>query len=46
MGVGTTAVACKQLDRKFIGYEIDKEYWEICLDRLSQQTLNLSHSNL
>jgi len=34
MGSGTTAVACKQLDRRFIGFEISKEYYDIAKKRL------------
>ena len=39
MGSGTTAVACKQLNRKFIGFEISKEYCDIAKERLKQQNL-------
>lgn len=34
MGSGTTGVACKKLKRKFIGIEIDKEYFEIAKQRI------------
>ena len=34
-GSGTTCVACKELDRQFIGIEIDPEYHKISLDRLN-----------
>ena len=34
MGSGTTAVACKHLNRKFIGFEINERYYKIALDRL------------
>lgn len=34
MGGGTTAVCCKQLDRKWIGSEISKEYYNIIERRL------------
>lgn len=34
MGSGTTGVAAKQLDRNFIGIEIDKEYYEIAKKRI------------
>lgn len=34
MGSGTTGVAAKQLDRSFIGIEIDKEYYEIAKKRI------------
>lgn len=33
-GSGTTAVACKQLNRSFIGSEIETEYYEKALSRL------------
>lgn len=35
MGSGTTAVACKETNRQFIGFEIDKHYYEIAQDRLN-----------
>ena len=34
MGSGTTAVACKELGRKFIGVEINKQYIDIAVQRL------------
>lgn len=34
MGSGTTGVAAKQLDRNFIGIEIDREYYEIAKKRI------------
>jgi len=34
MGSGTTGVACKNLNRNFIGMEIDKEYFEIAKTRI------------
>lgn len=34
MGSGTTAVACKELNRQFIGCDIDEKYVEIALERL------------
>ena len=39
MGSGTTAVACKQLNRKFIGFEINPEYVKIANKRLAQEVL-------
>lgn len=36
MGSGSTGVACLQLDRKFIGYELEKEYFEIAKRRLEE----------
>jgi len=34
MGSGTTGVACRNLDREFIGIEINKKYFEIAQNRL------------
>jgi len=34
MGSGTTALACKEFDRDFIGCEIDKKYYDIAKERL------------
>jgi len=39
MGSGITALASKQLNRKFIGFEISEEYCKIANNRLKQQTL-------
>jgi len=39
MGSGTTAVACKQLNRNFIGFEISPEYCKIANKRLEQENL-------
>ena len=35
MGSGTTGVACKNLNRKFIGIEMDDKYFNIAKDRIS-----------
>ena len=32
-GSGTTLVAAKNLNRRFIGIEKEREYYDICLDR-------------
>lgn len=34
MGSGSTGIACNNLNRNFIGIEIDKKYFEIALQRL------------
>jgi len=39
MGSWTTAVACQNLNRNFIGCELDEEYCEIGRQRLRQKTL-------
>lgn len=36
MGSGTTGVACKNLNRNFIGIELDKTYFEIAKQRIEQ----------
>ena len=38
-GSGTTAVACKQLGRDFIGFEVNPSYVNMCNKRLSQEVL-------
>ena len=35
VGSGTTCVAAKKLDRKFIGIELNPNYWKIANDRLN-----------
>jgi len=37
IGSGTTALVCKQLNRHFIGFEIDKDYYNVGLQRLLNQ---------
>ena len=36
MGLGTTAVACKKNNRKYIGFEIVKEYYDMSIERLNK----------
>ena len=35
MGSGSTGVACKNLDRNFIGIELDKQYFDIAKGRIN-----------
>ena len=41
MGSGTTAVACLNTDRNYLGSEINKEYYDLSLDRLKNLTVPL-----
>lgn len=40
IGSGTTAVACKNLGRNFIGFEILERWWKIATDRLNNIQAN------
>lgn len=37
MGSGTTAIACIKTNRRFIGYELDKEYYDIAIQRIQEE---------
>jgi site-specific DNA-methyltransferase (adenine-specific) len=34
MGSGSTGVACKNTNRKFIGIELDRKYFDIAKERI------------
>ncbi len=38
IGSGTTAVACKELNRQYIGFELNPKFYEIANDRLNDVT--------
>ena len=38
MGIGATCIACKELNREFIGIELDEKYFNIALERLNNTT--------
>lgn len=38
MGIGSTGIACQLSNRKFIGIELDKNYYEIAKERICQNT--------
>ena len=39
MGSGTTGVACKRLNRRFIGMEKDEKYFEIAKERIENESI-------
>lgn len=41
MGSGTTGVACVKTGRKFIGVEIDEDYFQIAVQRIKQEQMQL-----
>ena len=38
MGVGTTAIVAKKMNRKYLGSEINKDYYDIIINRLNNET--------
>ena len=42
MGSGTTAIACINTSRNFIGFELDKGYFEIAKKRIAEHTKDLT----
>lgn len=43
MGVGSTIMACIELDRKYIGCEIDEKYYNIAKNRIENTINNVSN---
>ncbi|MDT2663023.1 DNA methyltransferase [Enterococcus hulanensis] len=41
MGSATTAIACLNTDRSFIGFETNRDYFEMSLDRIKNNTTQL-----
>jgi len=35
MGSGTTAVACVKTKRKYVGFEMESKYFDVCKERIS-----------
>lgn len=48
MGAGSTGVACKELNRDFIGIEIDEKYFKIAKKRIedTEETKDKSQINI
>lgn len=42
MGSGTTAIACMNTNRNYIGFELDKEYYDLYIKRIKERELNLN----
>ena len=40
IGSGTTAIACINTNRNYIGFELNKEYYEIAKNRINQHIIN------
>jgi DNA modification methylase len=40
MGSGTTAVACQEIGRQFIGFEIEPKWVKVANDRLNKTNSN------
>ena len=41
MGLGTTGISCKKMNRNFIGIELNEEYFKIAEDRIKHTTSKL-----
>lgn len=46
MGTGSTGVACLRSGRRFVGYEIDKEYYNIAEERLIEELKEIRKERL
>ena len=38
MGSGTTAIACRNTNRNYIGFELDETYYKKSLERIKEHT--------
>jgi len=43
MGSGTTAIAAINTNRNYIGFELEKEYYEIATKRIKDHEKNIAH---
>ena len=44
MGSGTTAIACMNTNRNFIGFELDGTYFDLANERINKHNENLEHN--
>jgi DNA modification methylase len=42
MGSGTTALAAIKENRRYIGFELEKKYYDICIERIEQEKSQLT----
>ena len=42
MGSGTTGVACKRLNRSFIGIELDETYFKLAKKRIDDEFVQMN----
>lgn len=42
IGSGTTAIACQNTNRNYIGYELDKTYYDLALERINKNKGDLN----
>jgi len=45
IGSGSTAIACIQTNRRFIGFEIDKQYFDISAKRIEEEKCHMKNKN-
>lgn len=41
MGSGSTGIACLKSKRKFVGYELEKDYFDIATKRINNEKIEL-----
>ncbi len=46
IGSGNTIIACKNTYRNYIGFEIDKEYYDIATNRIGKISEEISNRKL
>ena len=44
MGSGTTAIACLNTNRNYIGFELDETYFNLANERINKHNENLEHN--
>lgn len=44
-GSGSVGVACKRLNRRFIGFELDQHYYEVAVRRIEDSEKGVVNGN-